>query len=89
MVTIELSDHEALVLFDLLGREIDDHREKRVAALLDHPAEFWALNALHCLLESQLAAPFAVDYRERVAAARASLMQACDPDGTYPLGRRE
>jgi hypothetical protein len=40
MAIIELRDDEALVLFDLLAREIDRHKEKRLAGIIEHPAEF-------------------------------------------------
>ena len=41
MVTIELDDHFALVLFAFLTREIDDSDCKHIAAVIEHPAEFW------------------------------------------------
>jgi hypothetical protein len=84
---LEIADDAALVLFAFLAREIDEHKAKRLATVIDHPAEFWALNAVHCGLERILSEPFAPNYRELVAIARDSMIARCDPDGTYgPIG---
>ncbi len=89
MITIELEDHEALVLFEFVAREIDDHKERRLAEIIEHPAEFWALNAVHCSLERILADPFRADYAALLAAAREKVIQQNDPDGDYgPIGGR-
>ena len=67
-VTLTLSDDEALVLFDWLG-------ERSQAMANDHKpsAEDIALWHLEGLLEKQLVAPFASDYREQLEAARGRL----------------
>ena len=87
MITIELEDHEALVLFEFLAREIDDRNGEQLAKTFVHPAEFWALNSLNCLLERVLAEPFSPQYGELVAAARKQVITQCDPEGTFgPIG---
>ena len=87
MITIEISDHNALVLHDFLAREIDGRKAARLAAAIEHPAEFWALNAVHCSLEATLAEPLAENYRGLVAAARGQVIAESDPDGTFgPIG---
>ena len=86
MKSIQLEDHEALVLFDFLQREIDANNEKRLQPLLDHPAEFWALNTVLIHLESLLAEPFRTDYDALVEAARNQVMAECDPEGAYIVG---
>ncbi len=86
MPVIDLRDDEALVLFEWLAREIDDHKQARIAGVIDHPAEFWTLNALHCSLERQLAEPFAANYRDLLAQAREQVMAQSDPDHTYVIG---
>ena len=90
MVGIELSEQEALVLFEFLAREIDDRRGRRLAAALEHPAEYWALNGVHCVLESKLAEPFANNYHQLLAAARDKLLDQCDPERSYgPIGGQD
>jgi len=89
MKTIGLEDHETLVLFDFLQREIDTGKERRLAPLFDHPAEFWALNTVLVRLESLLAEPFRRDYVALVDEARAKIMEECDPEGTYLIGTHE
>jgi hypothetical protein len=87
VITINLSDDEALVLFEFLAREIDDNLEKRLDTLINHPAEFWALNSVHGALEKILVEPLASNYGELVALARQRVMAACDPEGSYgPIG---
>jgi hypothetical protein len=67
-MTIELSDDEALVLFELLVEygSKDDGRELKVS----HAAERNALWALSAQLEKQLVAPFKSDYAALLSAAR-------------------
>lgn len=72
-ITITLEADEALVLFEWLSREVDDRDGAGLAPVLVSPGESWALNALHCLLEAQVVAPFQLDYAEAVRAARARL----------------
>ena len=85
MITVELTNDEALVLFEFLSREIDETQEKRLAQVIDHPAEFWALNSVHCALEKILREPFAGNYRELLALSREKVIAQCDPEGTYVL----
>ncbi len=80
---------EALVLFDLLQREIGDRKEKRLTAIIDHPAEYWALNTVNLRLEREIFESFSPDYAAAVAKAREQVMFECDPEGTYPLGAHE
>ncbi|TWU44725.1 hypothetical protein Poly51_59940 [Rubripirellula tenax] len=67
-VTITLTDDEALVLFEFLARFTDTD-------LLgtEDQAEQRALWNLHCLLERQIVASFAPNYRELLVAARDAL----------------
>jgi hypothetical protein len=86
MTTITLSADDALVLFDFLAREIDDRKGSRLPGVIEHPAEFWALNRLLCDLQSDLAEPFRADYGARVEAARERLLYTCDPERTFVIG---
>jgi hypothetical protein len=67
-VDISLTDDEALVLFDWLGRRSDD-----LAPDEKPTAEIIALWNLEALLERVLVAPFMSDYAEQLEAARARL----------------
>jgi hypothetical protein len=89
MPTITLEDHEALVLFDFLQREIDDRKERRLVGVIDHPSEFWVLNTMSCALERLLEVPFREDYAVVLTRARERIMFECDPEGTYPVGAHE
>ena len=78
-MTLELTDQQALVLYEWLRRfdeanayPVEDHAEELV---------FWSL---HGQLESALREPFLPDYRKRVEAARA-YVKANQPAG----GRRD
>jgi len=67
-MVIELSDDEALVLFELLH----DYgtRDEGRSLSIRHPAERNALWALECALEKQLVAPFQEDYDRQLQGAR-------------------
>lgn len=65
----ELSDDEALVLFDLLA-DYGENGDDRVL-VIRHAAERNALWALEAALEKQLVAPLQSGYVEQLAAARA------------------
>lgn len=67
-MTIELSDDEALVLFELLARQ-KDSADPRVLQLV-HVAERNALWALEAEFERKLVAPFRPEYDELLEAAR-------------------
>ncbi len=66
---IELSEDEALVLFELLFAYGDSDDGRRL--VVRHAAERNALWALSAQLEKGLVAPFQRDYQEVLAAARA------------------
>lgn len=70
-MTIELTEEEALVLFDLLAEygTKNDGRNLEVR----HAAERNALWALEAQLEKQLVAPFRPEYAEAVSRARATV----------------
>jgi hypothetical protein len=84
--TITLEDHTALVLFDFLFREIMDNKGRKLVGSIEHPAEFWALNAVLGRLESLLEEPFRADYLALLDAARSRVMEKSDPEGTYIIG---
>ena len=63
---VQLSDDEALVLFELLS-------SGKLAQATD-TAEAHALGVVLATLEKQLVAPFASDYSDRLAAAKSSLV---------------
>ena len=63
---VQLSDDEALVLFELLS-------SGKLAAATD-TAEAHALGAVLASLEKQLTSPFASDYTDQLAAARSALV---------------
>jgi hypothetical protein len=65
---IEISDDEALVLFELLFSYGDSDDDRRL--VLRHAAERNALWALSAQLEKVLVAPFQKDYQEVLSAAR-------------------
>lgn len=68
---IELTEDEALVLFELLFPygDVDDGRQ----LVIRHAAERSALWALSSQLEKTLVSPFQRDYQERLANARRRL----------------
>ena len=63
---VQLSDDEALVLFDLLS-------SGKLAASTD-TAEAHALGVVLASLEKQLTSPFASDYADQLVAARSALV---------------
>jgi hypothetical protein len=65
---IELTEDEALVLFEMLARSEGDSDERQLR--LEHVAERNALWALHAQLERVLTAPFQRDYDDLLAGAR-------------------
>jgi len=73
-VSIDLDKDEALVLFDLLAREVDDRDGAALRPAVEHDGELWALNALHTALERTLTGPFDAAYKEHVGSARAALV---------------
>jgi len=69
MIQINLTDDEALVLFERLSRLIHDENGKSFAIEAE---EFTACSIL-CQLESTLTAPLADDYAECLEKARTKL----------------
>ncbi len=65
---VELTEDEALVLFDLLADYGASHDSRQL--LVRHAAERNALWALHATLERCLLAPLQQDYSEQLVAAR-------------------
>ena len=68
MVNIQLSEEEALVLFDLLSDYGEGDNERALA--VRHAAERNALWVLLASLEKTLVAPFQSDYDDHLRAAR-------------------
>jgi len=73
-VTLELEQHEALVLLDLLDRVSGNDQSVRI----EHPAEASILCDLCCMLEAQLMQPFSTNYVELLAAARRRVLGTGD-----------
>ena len=84
-LAIHVTPDEALILFDLLGRWVEDGDSTSILAAtrtkdgyreldLHHPGEFWALNNLYCVLETMLVEPFQANYLDLVKQARRSLV---------------
>lgn len=69
-VSLELTQAEALVLFDWLVRSGKDERID-----VEDDAEQQVLWTVEAQLEKQLAEPLAPDYSERLAAARAHVRE--------------
>jgi hypothetical protein len=67
-MTIDLSDEEALVLYDLLACYGTNDQGRNLA--IRNAAERNALWSLQCQLEKKLVAPFRHDYDELLALAR-------------------
>ena len=75
---LEITDDEALVLYDLLAdyAEHDDGRQLAVRCAAERNA-LWAVSAA---LDRQLIAPVQENYKERLALARARLEQRSGHD---------
>ena len=80
-VSIALSADEAIVLFEILAREIDGNNGSRLRPFTSHEGELWALNGLHSLLEKELVEPFSKDYSEQLSQARERLVKL---NGAWP-----
>lgn len=81
-VDITLNDAEALVLFDLLARLVEEQHARQLRALTEHDAEIWALNSVYLSLQRILSQPFSGDYRQAVDLARFEVSTACG--GAWP-----
>ncbi len=75
VVTINIDHAEALVLFDLLSRELESRSGERLRQLVQRDGELWALNSLQCVLERELADAFHPEYAQHVERANATVEQ--------------
>lgn len=73
-MVVELTEDEALVLFEMLARSESDSDERQIR--LEHVAERNALWALHAQLERTLVAPFQRNYDDLLAGARMRVEEA-------------
>ena len=74
MVTLELKEDVALVLFEFLARHDELDNVSPISELrAEDPAEVLALWEVHGALERTLGQPFRDDYIQLVAAARTSV----------------
>ena len=64
---IDLTQQEALVLFDFLYR---NNKDNCFAPLIEDQAEERVLWNLECILEKELSEPFAENYKEMLNQAR-------------------
>ena len=85
--TITLPDDAGLVLFDLLGRLIEDEKGRRLVDLGLHDAEIWALNSFYCLLERSEVNSFKPNYASLLDAARSNILT--ENGGPWPRHRDE
>jgi hypothetical protein len=70
-ISITVKRSEAIVLFDLLSRHLDDNNSNLIE--LRHDSEDVVLNNILCFLESELVAPFENDYEKILSKARMAL----------------
>ena len=73
-IQIELEPEQALVLYDFLTREIEDHNGSRLIPLASHEGELWSLDELQGLLAKNLVAQFDEDYSTLVSQANEVLV---------------
>ncbi len=73
-ITVRLSRHEALVLFEMLQRLVDDD-ETKLLPLLHSSAEFAVLCRINNHLEKTLPEPLLENYDDLLKAARASIIR--------------
>ena len=83
MCRFRLTPEEALVLFDFLGRWIEEEKGKGVRPLTKSDAEIWVLNSAYCELERVLAEPFLPNYAQVVEKAREEVQSR--NGGQWPL----
>jgi hypothetical protein len=71
---VQLSADEAIVLFELLSRWMQDRgKPTPPSSCFDDPAECAVLSGVLADLERQLAEPFQADYLDRLSSARGRL----------------
>ena len=72
-ISIDLSNDQALVLFELLSRR-DEKIDSEQATDIIRRAEDLVLSDIHCLLERELAEPFHPDFDKLLEAARKRIL---------------
>jgi hypothetical protein len=70
-ISIKMKKSEAIVLFDLLSRNLDDKNSLTIE--LSHDSEDVVLNNILCILETELSSQFNKDYDDIVSGARLAL----------------
>jgi hypothetical protein len=81
-VVLTLAHDDALVLFDLLQRWIDDEGGENLRTHVRHDAELWALNTVSCAREP-IMAPLDQNYPNDVPEARSRISERA---GQWPRG---
>ena len=71
-IKIEITNNEALVLFELLSRYSDTEK-----LTIEHPAEQRSLFNLACALEKLLPQQLEADYKIKLESARQALKDEC------------
>ncbi len=79
-ISIEITEDEALVLFELLEREFDLPNYGKFKEVTSSEAEIWALNGVRCALQRAVAVPFNSDYDVLLAKASEALVEFYGPD---------
>ncbi|MDJ1017594.1 MAG: hypothetical protein QNJ35_13865 [Paracoccaceae bacterium] len=74
-VTLHLEKDEALVLFAILTRELEQDDWGKFSSFSSSAAEVLALILLQCALETELVEPFESNYDELVARAKSKLVE--------------
>lgn len=72
-IEVSLPNQTLLVLFEFLCREIDERDGENLAGAFVCVAEFWALNAIQCMLEKGAFYSALRDYQAQLDEARATL----------------
>jgi hypothetical protein len=73
-VVLSLAHDDALVLFDLLQRWINDEGGENLRTHVQDDAELWALNTVSCALEP-IMAPLDQNYPNAVLEARSRISE--------------
>ena len=84
-VALPLTGDEALVIFELLSRLVDERQGQDLVPLIKHDAELWALNSALLRLERELEQPLLQDYLMLLESARTRLAEA--NGGRWPWHR--
>ncbi len=78
-ISVKLSNSEALVLFDMLARELDDRDGYKMKFVAERDGEIWALNGLLRTLEATLWQGFHEKFSQFVDDANAGLERKNGP----------